>query len=292
MTYPSSIVQRGISVFSDRKVDLIRESERKDGVFLAKVKSSDDMTEYANRLDVTDTHDNYCDCPYFKANTFCKHNIALALELVNEGRVEIDDVEWMWEVSGFIAFRIQRALTIVGNDFRRRISSRYLERKNLANDVGFLATFDDFFEQAIKVEVLTLMDDIEIAEEPLEIEFIIKKSAYEDNYLNELYLNLTLKIGLKSSNKKYFVKNLDRFFDLFENSGILEISEKTSLKVARELFDEQTQIILELLEKELILNLYRKSINHLDLSSKHDKILSLSKGNAANILLEIQKNKI
>lgn len=198
----------------------------------------------------------------------------------------------MWEVSGFIAFRIQRALTIVGNDFRRRISSRYLERKNLANDVGFLATFDDFFEQAIKVEVLTLMDDIEIAEEPLEIEFIIKKSAYEDNYLNELYLNLTLKIGLKSSNKKYFVKNLDRFFDLFENSGILEISEKTSLKVARELFDEQTQIILELLEKELILNLYRKSINHLDLSSKHDKILSLSKGNAANILLEIQKNKI
>ncbi len=291
MTYPSSIVQRGISVFSDRKVDLIRESERKDGVFLAKVKSSDDMTEYANRLDVTDTHDNYCDCPYFKANAFCKHNIALALELVNEGRVEIDDVEWMWEVSGFIAFRIQRALTIVGNDFRRRISSRYLERKNLANDIGFLATFDDFFEQAIKVEVLTLMDDIEIAEEPLEIEFIIKKSAYEDNYLNELYLNLTLKIGLKSSNKKYFVKNLDRFFDLFENSGILEISEKTSLKVARELFDEQTQIILELLEKELILNLYRKSINHLDLSSKHDKILSLSKGNAANILLEIQKKQ-
>jgi hypothetical protein len=202
------------------------------------------------------------------------------MQVVKDGLVPSEKLDWMWGGSKIVSTKDISKVT--------KLSHLPKKSKQKSKDEEFFAIFDRYFEETIDNEVMSAIDRFEAVREQLAIEVKFLKASSE-GYFTGKHLNSSLRIGVKASKKKYVIKDLDKFFYDYENGGVLEISASNRIKIERELFDEQTQKIIDLLNTELSYNLYRKSKERWQLSAKDDKFIALSKGNIREILTEISK---
>lgn len=170
---------------------------------------NDDNHIYHVRLDGTTKEQDECECEYWHERGFCKHTVAVELELRERGYSRI--IERNESIESLIA------------------------EENLALELSqSFKSLQTKLQPSDEKELNQL--DLEIHMEMLEPQYYFEKNRW---------LVIWLKIGLKDQNRKLLVKSMAQFMRTYEKQGLLEMTSATSFSLAKENFSEEDQVFLE-----------------------------------------------
>lgn len=210
---PERVVEKGRKYVEEKRVLTINSFFEKK-IWSAEVAGNE---IYHVELDGTTREKDFCECPYWKEHAFCKHTVAVELELKNRG--------------------ISRVMTI---ENAKKIAS---ESPNPGQELTesltriFLQTHGGASQEAADAEVLEL--DYKIEVKPMSTALFRHK---------KLVLALSIRAG---TDRMYIVKDLSQFFNAFQNQTFFELKKGKKIDFKQLKMKEKDEELLSFLDQQL-----------------------------------------
>ncbi len=204
---PERIIERGRSYADAGRVVSVTE-DQEQLVWYAEVLGSE---VYYVELDGTAKEADVCTCPFWLDNGYCKHTVAVELDLRKKG-----------------ISRLMKNVSITDKPSYQPVSLA----KMLTN------TFSRLQEREMVEELKERQE--------LKIEIIVETIDVVDYYPEKNLLGLTLKVGENGKNNRvYIVKNVAEFLTAYERSQKYKISNQHIFHLRKENFSEENQHLLD-----------------------------------------------